>query len=255
MAPRLPEVSPRLAQAYARHLADRGDSAGTRNQKRSAVKTVFDAFVYSTALKQNVWETVPRVEQVSKPKHAFTADEAAKLYKTALTFDSRWDGFWPAAIALSWYTGLRLGDIATLDWTEIDLDTRMLTVIPNKSWRRRRPVVHPIPAEVFPFLREREDKEGHVWPKLAEGYVRTYDPNVFKEFKQLKKAAGFAGKDYGFHGLRRGHVTQLRDLGVALDDIRETVGHANVATTDMYSDSVAAGRRVAEIMPVLVTND
>ena len=38
---------------------------------------------------------------------------------------------------------------------------------------------------------------------------------------------------------------------MAVDDIREAVGHAHAVTTDGYSESVEAGRRVAEAMPSL----
>ena len=204
------------------------------------------------------WDAVPRVEATPNKRHAFTADEVAKLHKAAQGFDaeSRWPTFWPAAVALSWYTGLRIGDIATLDWSEIDLDAGLLTVIPEKSWRRGRPVVHPIAAEVLPVLAATTDREGYVWPELAHAYENG-GKRVFMEFNSVawRKPCRMRGKDIGFHGIRRGHVTQLRDLGVALDDIRDTVGHADSATTDGYSESVAAGRRVAEVMPVLVTND
>ena len=74
---------------------------------------------------------------------------------------------------------------------------------------------------------------------------------MFKEFRTICFQCGLKGKDIGFHGFRRAHVTQLRDLGVAIDDIRETVGHAHAVTTDGYSESVEAGRRVAEVMPSL----
>ena len=248
------EVTERLAQEYFRGLVDRGLHAQTRNNARSCLHVTFATLRYEMGLRRNVWDAVPRVEAQHSPKRAFTAKQVGAMYVKAQEREhyTKWPTFWPTAIALAWYTGLRFGDVCTLDWSEVKLDQGVISLIPNKSWRRRRPVVHPIPAEVLPILTGKRSEEGYVWPKVAKAYT-IKDSRMFKEFKTICFQCGLKGKDIGFHGLRRAHVTQLRDLAVPVDDIRETVGHAHAVTTDGYSESVEAGRRVAEVMPALTS--
>jgi len=39
---------------------------------------------------------------------------------------------------LGTFTGLRMGDVCTLKWGEVDLDRQIITRIPNKTSRRKR---------------------------------------------------------------------------------------------------------------------
>src|SRR5208282_5989770 len=81
-------------------------------------------------------------------------------------------------LALGIYSGLRLGDCATLRWGEVDLPRTMIRRIPNKTARRNpKPVLVPI----HPILRDMltatppEQRHEYVLPKMAALYLRRAD--------------------------------------------------------------------------------
>lgn len=58
-------------------------------------------------------------------------------------------------LALGIYTGLRLGDVATLRWGEVDLVRGIIRRVPNKTSRRNtKPVLIPIHPSLRAMLAE-----------------------------------------------------------------------------------------------------
>ena len=78
--------------------------------------------------------------------------------------------------AVGAYTGLRLGDCATLRWDAVDMAARTLTVTPRKTARRRMalPVTIPLHPSLHAVLGETPQgmRHGAVMPQTASDYVR-----------------------------------------------------------------------------------
>ena len=78
--------------------------------------------------------------------------------------------------AVGAYTGLRLGDCATLRWDAVDMAARTLTVTPRKTARRRMalPVTISLHPSLHAVLGETPQgmRHGAVMPQTASDYVR-----------------------------------------------------------------------------------
>jgi integrase len=137
-----------------------------------------------------------------------TIDELRKICQTAT-------GELQTLLALGIYSGLRLGDCATLRWGEVDLPRAMIRRIPNKTARRNpKPVIVPIhPILIGDMLAETPlNKRGeYVLPEMAALYNRRTDmvtDMVQRHFKACgitlhKPGTGTDGKraviEVGFH--------------------------------------------------------
>src|SRR5438046_3265338 len=70
-------------------------------------------------------------------KDVFTREQLGDLLKAAPSED------WKGAILCGYYTGLRLRDIADLEWSAVDLDGRIITVTARKTRKRVAVPIHP----------------------------------------------------------------------------------------------------------------
>ena len=166
---------------------------------------------------------------------------------------------------LSLYTGMRLGEICALKWTDIDWEQGTITVrrtvqriagkgAENKGCRtllmigtpksRRSCRVIPVPEFILALLRERLqscDATEYVFGKaLAASDPRT----IQRRFSRLAKKLGLSGAH--FHTLRHTFATRLLELGVDVKTVSTLLGHSSARTTlDFYVHSLGEQQRAA----------
>ncbi|HUY52659.1 MAG TPA: site-specific integrase [Streptosporangiaceae bacterium] len=192
-----------------------------------------------------VW-TVARVEQWRKtgrrpaPVMVWTAAqcgafldsiEAERLY---------------AAYHLVAYYGLRRGELANLDWSDLDLATRHLHVRDDvKSEDSDRVVViDESTAAVLEAWREHQLFEALEWGEAWQDSGRVFTredglplraASLSEHLEVLHRRAGLP--PVRFHDLRHGAATMLLTAGVEPKVISHILGHATVAfTMDVYTE-------------------
>lgn len=203
---------------------------------------------------------VPKVER--REMHALTRDEASRLVEA--TTDDPYGPLFAVAVG----TGLRLGELLGLRWSDIDLDARSLTVRralsraegggfafgDPKTARSRRTVM--LPAVAVDGLRRQRVRQAEA--KLAagtawqdrDGLVFTDDvgrwihPNgVSHAWRATADRLGFTVR---LHDLRHTAATLMLAAGVPLKVVSETLGHSSIAiTADVYAHVTPDLRREA----------
>jgi integrase len=198
---------------------------------------------------------------VTNSRRELTIDELRKICQAAT-------GELQTLLALGIYSGLRLGDCATLRWGEVDLPRGMIRRIPNKTARRNpKPVIIPI----HPILRDMlsitplNKRSEYVLPEMAALYIHRTDmvtDMVQRHFKACgitlhKPGTGTDGKraviEVGFHSLRHTFVSLCRESNAPLSVVESIVGHSSPAMTRHYTHvgELAAGRAVALLPSVM----
>jgi integrase len=145
------------------------------------------------------------------------------------------------AIRLAYFTGMRLGEIAGLQWQRIDFDRRIITLYAEgtKTGKGRRV---PLVPEVVEALR--------AFPRRLDGFVLgTTSANLSPQFTRL--AARLEIEDLRFHDLRHSAATNLRRAGADLAVIKDVLGHSTWAMVARYQtvdddELVQAADRMAE---------
>lgn len=257
----LREVSKAMAEDYAAHLNHDRLSASTCNKHLNLLTLVFRVLKEKAKLTSNPWEDIQRKRIGTHSRRELTIDELKNVCQAAT-------GELQILIALGVYSGLRLGDCATLRWGEVDLVRCIIRRIPNKTARRNpRPVIVPI----HPILREMlaetpdTDRTECVLPEIAALYNRRTDlvtDMVQRHFKSCgiklhKPGTGKDGKravvEVGFHSLRHTFVSLCRESNAPLAVVESIVGHSNPAMTRHYTHvgELAAGQAVAALPDVL----
>lgn len=152
------------------------------------------------------------------------------------TLIARAEGFWKPAIALGRDAGLRISDIALLEWGSI-ADPNSVVVWTRKGKRRVS----------VPTSKRIRNLVGHIsghTPKTSSKYVFPDQAQVQlaskrrgllpMQFKRLCLSCNIKGKS--FHGLRHTYASSMASKGKSLPHIASMLGHSNPMTTRIYTD-------------------
>jgi integrase len=257
----LRDVTQPMAEEYAASLNHGRLSPSTYNKHLNLLTLVFRILKKKARLTVNHWEDIQRKRIMAQGRRELTIDELRNICQSAT-------GELRALLALGVYSGLRLGDCATLRWGEVDLARNIIRRIPNKTARRNpKPVIVPI----HPTLREMlpnpapEQRAEYVLPETSALYLRRSDmvtDMVQRHFaacgiKSHKPGTGTKGKravvEVGFHSLRHTFVSLCRESNAPLAVVESIVGHSSPAMTRHYTHlgELAAGRAVAALPSVM----
>ena len=255
------------------HLTS-ADISGFRDavSERSAPSTVNVALkVIRAALNQakreglidsNEAERVSLLKRVARSKRRpFSLDELRRVLEMA---NQEWVGI----ILVGLYTGLRLGDIATLTWTNVDLGQRELHLVTQKTGRSQNlPIAKPL-LKHLESLPVSDDPHQPLFPSAYDLYTRQrFNGTLSRQFYDILVAAGLAkervhavtGKgslvrhvqnELSFHCLRHTATSLLKNAGVSDVIARDIIGHDSEAVSRQYTHiETETKRRALDNMP------
>ncbi len=134
------------------------------------------------------------------------------------------------------YTGMRVGELCALDVDDVDLEENIIGVRSGKGDKGRLVVM---PDECAAALRNYMEFRSSLYPATKALFVsnkRTrYDTSSIERIvRELSREAGI-GKKVTPHVLRHTFATTLMRNGGDIRFIQELLGHASVATTQIYT--------------------
>jgi integrase len=201
----------------------------------------------------NPAEAVDLVDNDAETRDPFPDDELKALLMHA-------DQDWKGAILVGVWCGPRLADVANLEWENINLEDGTLTVLAEKTARKKpKPLViamHPqllahlksLPrgigkAPLFPTLYGR--KAGS-HGGLSNEFSRLMDrAGVVVSLGRKKEGAGRQFRNKGFHSLRHTMISRMADAEISSDVRRAMAGHSSDAAHRRYVHLNLATQRKA----------
>ena len=141
------------------------------------------------------------------------------------------------------FTGLRLGELCALKWSDLDMNLKLLHVnstvqrirvsdkqtktclieTPPKSFCSKREI--PISDQLYQFLKEFHCQDKNVLNGKAPMEPRTMQ----NKFKKYLKLSGI--RDTNFHTLRHTFATNCIQMGADVKSVSEVLGHSDVKIT------------------------
>ncbi|MGH3049960.1 MAG: tyrosine recombinase, partial [Gaiellaceae bacterium] len=143
-----------------------------------------------------------------------------------------------AIVELLYGAGLRVGEAVSLDRTSIDLEERLVRAIGKGSKERVVPIGREAAEALRRYLaRGRPHLDRRHRPELflnAKGGALTR-AGVFLILRRLAAKAGLEPERVHPHLLRHSFATHLLEGGADLRSVQEMLGHADLATTELYT--------------------
>jgi integrase len=183
-------------------------------------------------------------------KDVFAPEQLAALLEAVPSED------WKGAILCGYYTGLRLRDIADLEWSAIDEQSHTITVTTRKT---AKDVTVPIHPQFAAWLKNQTRGIGKapVFPTLA-GKSGAGKSGLSMQFKRIMERADIRGRilreangagrsqsSLSFHSLRHTFNAALANAGVAVEIRQKLTGHTSAEMNAIYTHHELAPLRAA----------
>jgi integrase len=227
--------------AYRDRLQADGHSARGINQTFKILRRPFKVAFDEGLIAYNPIGAIKRLKSVGAEKGIFTPEQIVRLLKAAPSDE------WRALIALGYYTGGRLMDLARLTWGAVD---RTQNTIGFKQKKTGGDVVVPIHPELGRYLDKlsRGIGKAQILPSLS-GKSGTGKSGLSLAFKRImatagieagvaRKRVGAAGRNVSklsFHALRHSFTSELARAGVAPEVRQLLTGHSDLSSHKAYT--------------------
>jgi integrase/recombinase XerC len=142
-----------------------------------------------------------------------------------------------ALLEVLYGTGLRVSECAGLDRDDVDLDRRMVTVLGKGAKVRRVPLGDPARDALAEWIRRgRPVLAGPDSPPAAVFLNRRGGRIGPRDVRRVLSAHPLPdGRTLHPHALRHAYATHLLEGGADLRTVQELLGHADLATTQIYT--------------------
>lgn len=228
----------RVLRSWLARLRSTG-AARTTLARRAAAARTFTAYaqrVGALAADPGAQLASPKPHRTLPP--VLRADEAAALVE-APAGDGGPVGLRDRlALELLYGTGIRVGELVGLDVDDVDRGRRVVRVIGKGDKERTVPYGDPAERALDGWLRRGRPELAVAGsgPALLLGVKgRRVDPRTVRRLVHEHLAGLPGAPDLGPHGLRHSAATHLLEGGADLRAVQEILGHASLATTQIYT--------------------
>jgi integrase len=240
------DVKRDIAKGYLDSIAARGVSNKTINIHLSTLRYIFKVLADDAKLTENVWLKFTQLPVMREGRRELTIDELTVVCGKAT-------GEMKTLFCIGLYTGLRLGDCATLKWGEVDLKRELIRRIPNKIRRKKgangmvQISIHPVLHDALSTL-PASKTQGYVLPEMSALYLAGQRSQLTNHIQEHFEACGINTKrdrqngvrrvvEVGFHSFRHTFVSMCAMNNVPLSVVQSLVGHSSPLMTGAYTHS------------------
>lgn len=152
-------------------------------------------------------------------------------------------------VEILYSTGLRVSELVALDWEDLRLATKQVSVREGKGGKSRTVLLSTRAARLLAQYRETR-ADDNPWVLMSREHNRMSKETVERRIRNLGNEAGIE-KTVTPHCLRHSLATHLLEAGVPIDQIQHLLGHASVATTQIYARTQLASveQHYRRVMP------
>ena len=210
--------------------------------RRATAARVFTAWLARTGrTSANHGATLGSPKQLRTLPPVLRADEADSLVRNAVQAadDGSPLGLRDAALLeLLYATAIRVGELVSLDVDDVDRERNVVRVLGKGRKERSVPFGHPAAQALDRWMESGRaallaDGAGPALFLGARG--RRIDQRAVRTLVHRRIAEVPGAPDIGPHGLRHTAATHLLEGGADLRAVQEILGHASLATTQLYT--------------------
>lgn len=261
-----------MAELETRHFVQYRDalaqrlSASTANQGIKILRFMLEDARRDHLIAENPAKDCGLLRKAAaKMRRPFSVAELRSVLEVA-------DAEWRSMILFGLYTGQRLADIATLDWSNVDLAAGEIQLRTAKTGRVVRvPINRPL-QEHIEQLPAGDSPKAPLHPR-AFAHAQVNSSTLSRQFGEILAAAGLASakshsgdsekvkgrgarrtaSELSFHSLRHTATSLMKNAGVSPAVVQDIIGHDSAEISAHYTHIESAAKRDAlNRMPDLV---
>ena len=221
-----------LIRSWLIQLSDDTIQNRSINRKLATLRTFFKFLLRRGDRKDNPMTTIKMIKTKKKLPQFLRESEIEPLFNTPIDINSFEDLRDQLILYLLYGTGIRLAELISLKRVQINLQSGTIRVIGKRNKERMIPIPKLIEVlienyiKACPYTHENlllTDKGEILYPVFVQRLVK----------KQLSRISTL--EKLSPHILRHTYATHLLNRGADLNAIKELLGHANLAATQVYT--------------------
>jgi len=231
------EVTPAVVRTWLAALKDEGMSSRTVNRKISSLRSFYKYQLRMGGVEQSPMTAIIAPRTNKRLPVFVEQGDMAELFET-VRFPDDWEGLTDRLIlAILYHTGMRLSELVHLREGQADGGTGTFKVLGKGNKERVIPVSPVLMQMVEEYKRlKREELEGADREFLLVGKKgrKLYPQYVYRAVKAYLAQVTTIDKKSP-HVLRHTFATHLMNAGAELNSVKELLGHASLAATQVYT--------------------
>lgn len=216
-------------------LSESGLSAPTINRKVAALRSFYKFCARTSVLVSNPMDSIRPLKSSKRLPEFIPEGEITRLLENWEFEDSKEGVRDRVILELLYGTGIRLAELLTLKLTDVSLSNQTIRV----TGKRNKTRIIPLPTGIIPVLerylleRERIPTETNTLLITNKG-EDLYPMFVYRRVRHYLELFTTSSKKSP-HVLRHTFATHLLNKGADLNAVKDLLGHANLAATQVYT--------------------
>ncbi len=230
----------RLVRRWMMHLLSTGYVPRSVNRKIASLRSFYRYLCRMQILTANPCNAIVSIRGPKKLPVFMQENEAEEMLKPT-NFSNDYEGQRDRCILQLFYlTGIRSAELVNIKSSQIDLSLDQLLILGKRNKQRIIPITPVLKSVLFSYLQFRKFKFGPMQPTdtlfLTSKGEPIYPTLVYKIVHQHMQMASSVAKKSP-HVLRHTFATVMLNHGADLMAIKELLGHASLAATQIYAHS------------------
>jgi len=217
-------------------LMNNGISSRSVNRKISTLKTFYKFLMREAVIEKNPTDRVV-IPKTGKKLPVFVQEKEMNRLLDERFFTEDFEGRRDKAVVSLFYgTGIRLSELVGIRFSDLNLSEKIVKV----NGKRNKERLVPFPMEISTVLNDYISQRNELFPDsgnilfLTSNGEPAYNKLIYRIVKkQLALVTTIEKKSP--HILRHSYATHLLNRGADLNAIKELLGHANLAATQIYT--------------------
>lgn len=229
------QITGTIVRSWLATMKEEEMTGKTLNRKISSLKSFFKYQIQQGQLVKSPMETVIS-PKISKRLPAFVAENDMEQLLTNLEFAEGWKGYTEKMVIQLFYaTGMRLSELINCKENQLDISKRIIKVLGKGNKERILPISPELALELKEYIHQKPaaaigithlfvtEKGKPLQPRAVYSFVKFY----LSQVTTLQKKSP--------HVLRHSFATHLMNNGADLNAVKELLGHASLAATQVYT--------------------
>lgn len=235
-SPAIPQITAGIVRSWMASLKEADYTAKSINRKISTLRSFFRIQMKEGVIQQTPLTTVI-TPKISKRLPAFVAEKDMDTLFSYVEFADDWKGRTERLIlSVFYHTGMRLSELINLKEKQVDISYSQLKVLGKGNKERIIPISPALLKEIQEYIAAKPENRGDKVTNLlvnekGKPLYPVYVAQVVKS--NLAKVTTLEKKSP--HVLRHTFATHLMNSGADLNAVKELLGHASLAATQVYT--------------------
>lgn len=231
----LEQISGSMVRSWLAGMKEADMTGKSLNRKISSLKSFFKYQIRQGNLVKSPMETVIS-PKITKRLPAFVAEQDMEQLLSHLAFAEGWKGYTEKMVIQLFYaTGMRLSELIQCKENQLDLSKSVIKVLGKGNKERILPISKELGQALAQYIQDKpEQANGNPYLFVTEK-GKSLQPRAVYSFVKFYLSQVTTLQKKSPHVLRHSFATHLMNNGADLNAVKELLGHASLAATQVYT--------------------